>query len=63
MKHGMVVSDWDPGQGKGKSSTDKLMSTSARENPENVSESNELKQFMGKGGTPKGPFGKKGREF
>lgn len=42
---------------------EKLFSTEAYERPEAVSAKNELKDFVGGKGTPKGPFGKKGKEF
>lgn len=59
------VSDWDPGQGPPASDKrlNQLMATSASEDPDNVTKGNPKKAFVGKGGTPKGPFGLQGKEF
>lgn len=46
-----------------KKTHEKLFSTEAYERPEAVSAKNELKEFVGGKGTPKGPFGLKGKEF
>lgn len=42
---------------------EKLFSTEAYERPEAVNAKNELKEFVGGKGTPRGPFGKKGKNF
>lgn len=58
------VANWDPGQGSTTPQRDpQLFSTEAADNKSSISATNEQKQFMGGKGTPKGPFGLKGREF
>ena len=61
--HGKSVADQDFGQGKSGGANGKLMSTTARENPDCVAPKNELKRYVGAKGTPSGPLGQKGREF
>lgn len=58
------VSNWDPGQGATtRSNNDPAMSTEAKDHKDTCNATNELKQFVGKSGKPKGPFGVQGREF
>lgn len=59
------VSGWNPGSGKGKNqgSIDKLMSTEAKDHPDSINGTNELKAFSGKAKKPSGPFGIQGKEF
>ncbi len=44
-------------------SREALFSTEAKDQPDNMSATNEQKAFLGKSGKPKGPFGVQGREF
>ena len=57
--------NWNPGAGgaDAESKKAKLFSTEAKDHAESINGTNELKEHVGKGGTPKGPFGMKGREF
>lgn len=61
------VSDWDPGSAGGKSKSDsvedKLNNPNAHDAKDTMTGTNELKQFRGGSGTPKGPFGQRGQEF
>jgi hypothetical protein len=59
------VSNWNPGPGGGAdpSKMAKLMSTEASDAKDTMTGTNELKPFTGSGGKPKGPFGKKGKNF
>lgn len=45
----------------GNARAEKLMSPNAKETPEMVNGSNDLKQWTGKSGKPSGPFGQRGR--
>lgn len=63
MMKGKSLSDWNPGEGKGKSSNDKLMSTEARDAKDTMNGTNELKAWRGKSGKPSGPYGVKATEF
>lgn len=47
----------------GKGNKEKRLSTVAKDNPDTFNATNDQKQFVGKKGTPSGPFGLKGREF
>lgn len=63
-KRGQSVANWDPGSSAPKGrSREKLLSPNAKEVPDNVTGTNELKQFEGKKGTPSEPFGLKGKNF
>jgi len=55
---GSAVRSWT-----GNRSNEKLMSTKARDNADSLSATNEQKQYVGKGGKPSEPLGKKGRNF
>lgn len=59
------LANWNPGPGSTKpmDGVSKLMSTDARDNPDAHNGTNELKEFVGKSGRPKGPFGLQGKEF
>lgn len=61
------VRNWDPGSPGGSakrdSVEDKLNRPNAHDAKDTMTGTNELKEFMGKSGTPKGPFGQRGREF
>lgn len=63
MKRGQSVSNWNPGEGKGRSNNDKLLSTEAHDAKDTMTGTNELKAFEGKAGKPKAPFGLKGKDF
>lgn len=59
------LDNWNPGPG-GAASPQKmaaLMSTEAKDNPDSINATNELKRFQGKATTPKGPLGTQGQEF
>ena len=59
------MKNWDPGQGgmDPDSKRSKFFSTEAHDGPDVMNTTNEQKEFVGKNGTPKGPFGKQGKEF
>lgn len=57
------MADWDPGQGGSDDKKAKLFSTEARDAKDTMTGTNELKEFRGGKGVPKGPFGAKGKEF
>lgn len=59
MKQG--VADWQPKTASG--SMKKMLTPNAKDNPDSLTPTNELKQTIGKSGKPPAPFGKKGREF
>lgn len=40
-----------------------LMEPNAKDNPDSLTPESPFKQALGGSGKPKGPFGKKGREF
>lgn len=59
------LDDWNPGPG-GAANAGKmaaLMNTEAKDNPDSINATNELKRFQGKAKTPSGPFGTQGQEF
>lgn len=58
------MKNWNPGAGKGanEAAKNKLLSTEARE-AKYVQDTNELKDYVGKSGKPKGPFGTQGKGF
>lgn len=62
---GNSVSNWNPGAGgahdAGKAA--KLMGTEASDAKDTMTGTNELKAHTGSGGKPKGPFGKRGKNF
>lgn len=57
------IMNWQPGAGGTAVTGPKMMGTTAKDDPETVSSTNELKQFEGKRKKPQGPFGLKGKEF
>lgn len=57
------IKNWNPGQGGSDNNTAKLMSTEAKDSVETMNATNEQKEWVGGNGTPKGPFGAKGKEF
>lgn len=58
------VANWDPGAGStSREVNSKLFATTASDNKDAINGTNELKEFIKSGGTPKGPFGLKGKEF
>lgn len=57
------VSNKDFGQNPKGRSKEALFSTQAKDQPDNITGTNEQKAFIGKSGKPKGPFGVQGREF
>lgn len=59
------MKNWDAGQGGGSNEAKKakLFSTEASDAKDTMTGTNEQKEFVGKSGTPKGPFGLKGKEF
>jgi hypothetical protein len=57
------LSKWDPGAGKSKSDNSKLFTTTAKDAPDTMDGTNELKPFVGKSGKPPAPYGIQGREF
>lgn len=57
----MSVSDWQPKTPSG--SRPELLMPDAKDNPDSLTPTNELKRAPFAKGTPAGPFGKKGREF
>lgn len=67
LPEGKSVSDWDPGTPGGASKRDavedKLNKPNAHDAKDTMTGTNELKAFKGGSGTPKGPFGQRGREF
>jgi len=65
MKMEGSMKNYNPGPGKGcdEGKKAKFFSTEAKDAPDTMTGSNELKEFSGKKGTPSGPFGKKGKEF
>lgn len=60
---GQSVANKDFGNSPKGRSREELFSTTAKDQPENISATNEQKAFLGKSGKPKGPFGVSGREF
>lgn len=59
------VANWDPGSGGDSHDAKraKLLSTEASDGKDTMTGTNEQKPFVGGSGTPKGPFGMKGKEF
>ena len=59
------IAVWKPGPGSGNVTTnrEKLFSTTAKDNPDCITGTNELKPFSGGKGMPPAPFGAKGKEF
>lgn len=59
------LDDWTPAEGGVDSLKKKetLLSTEARDNPDNLNATNALKRFNGTAKKPKGPFGTQGQEF
>lgn len=61
------VRNWSPGSAGGASKRDsvedKLNNPNAKDAKDTMTGTNELKEFVGKSGTPKGPFGQRGKEF
>lgn len=57
------MKNWDPGQGGSSDNRAKLFSTEAHDAKDTMTGTNEQKEFVGGKGTPKGPFGAKGKEF
>lgn len=55
---GNVSTDMPKPTGKQKN----LFEPNAKDNPDSLTPENPFKQAIGKSGTPKAPFGKKGRE-
>ena len=60
---GKSVANMDFGNSPKGRSREELFSTTAHDQPENISATNEQKAFLGKKGKPTGPFGVAGREF
>jgi hypothetical protein len=54
--------EFDPSKAS-KSANDRLMSPNAKEDPETVTGDNPQKAWIGSGGKPQGPFGRRGRDF
>lgn len=59
------MKNWNPGSGGADAPAKKaqFFSTEAHDGKEVMNADNEQKEFVGKSGTPKGPFGKQGKEF
>lgn len=57
------IAGWNPGPGGSDDHNKKLMSTEARDAKDTMTGVNELKEYRGSKGVPKGPFGQKGKEF
>lgn len=58
------VGDWQPKTPDGtKDSYMKLLGTEAKDNPDALNGTNELKNFVGKKGAQSEPLGIRGREF
>ena len=58
------VANWNPGAGStSPTKNTALMNTEARDNKDSINATNELKEFVGGNGKPKGPYGLQGKEF
>lgn len=57
------LDNWDPGAGGSETENKALLNTEAKDNPDSINATNELKRFEGKSKKPKGPFGLQGQEF
>lgn len=59
------IAGWNPGNGgaDAESKKAKFFSTEAHDAKDTMNATNDLKPHSGKSGTPKGPFGQKGKEF
>lgn len=59
------LANWNPGSGSidSDSKKSKLFSTEAHDAPDTMNATNEQKAFVGGKGTPKEPYGSKGKEF
>lgn len=59
------AANWNPGPGSGNVTTnrEKLFGTTAQDAKDTMTGTNELKEYRGGKGVPKGPFGLKGKEF
>ena len=58
------LDNWTPSSGSTSTSQNRaLLGTDAKDNPDSLSPTNDLKRFQGKAKKPSGPFGTQGQEF
>jgi hypothetical protein len=58
------LDNWSPSSGSTSTSQNRgLLATEAKDNPDSINGTNELKRFQGKAKKPSGPLGAQGQEF